>query len=57
MLGPIEAAVSKCKNHPSINAIRGNMSNIDSLNFDFEYAPIDQTLKEHRKLDKKNHLK
>ena len=57
MLGPIEAAVSKCKNHPSINAIRGNMSNIDCLNFDFEYAPIDQTLKEHRKLDKKNHLK
>ena len=46
---PVEAAISKY-NHSSLNATRGNTSNLDNPNFHFEYTFLDQTLKELEKL-------
>ena len=37
LLDSTEAAISKYKNHPSLNTIRGNMSKLDNPNFRFEY--------------------
>ena len=51
LLDPIEAAISKYKNHPTFNSIRGKMSKLDNPNFYFEYTSLDQTLKELKKLD------
>ena len=53
LLDPVEAAILKCKNHPSLNAIRGKISKLDNPNVYFEYTSFDQTLKEHEKLDPK----
>ena len=33
----MEVAISKYKNRPSLNAIRGKMSKLDNSNFQFEY--------------------
>ena len=38
LLDPVEAAILKCKNHPSLNAIRGKISRLDNPNFYFEYT-------------------
>ena len=51
LLDPVEAAILKFKNHPSLNAIRGKISKLDNPNF--EYTSCDQTLKELEKLDPK----
>ena len=53
LLDPLEAAILKFKNYPSLNAIRGKISNLDNPNFYFEYTSFDQTLKELEKLDSK----
>ena len=49
LLDPIEAAILKYKNHPSLNAIRGKISKLDNPNFYSEYTSFDQTLKELEK--------
>ena len=38
LLDPIETAIPKHKNHPSLCAIRGNMSEPESQNLHFEYT-------------------
>ena len=53
LLDPLEAAILKFKNHPSLNAIRGEISKLGNSNFYFECTPFDQTLKELEKLDPK----
>ena len=53
LLDPVEAAILKFKNHPSLNAIRGKISKLDNPNFYFEYKSFDHTLKELEKLDRK----
>ena len=53
LLDPVEAAILKFKNHPSLNAIRGKISNLDNPKFYLEYISFDQTLKELEKLDPK----
>ena len=53
LLDPIEAAISKYKNHPSLNAIRGKVSILDNPKFDFNYTFLDQTWKELKKLGPK----
>ena len=53
LLDPVEAAILKYKNHPSLNAIRGKISKLDNPNFYFEYTSFDQPLKELEKLDPK----
>ena len=44
LLDPVEAAILKYKSHPSLNAIRGKISELVNPNFCFEYTSIDQTL-------------
>ena len=44
LLDPIEAAFSKYKNHPSLNAIKGNMSKLDNSNCHLEYRSLDKKL-------------
>ena len=46
LLDPVEAAILKYKNHPSLNAIRDKISKLDNPKFYFEYTSFDQTLKE-----------
>ena len=53
ILDPVEAAILKDKNHPSLNAIRGKISKLDNQNFYFEYTSFDQTLQELEKPDPK----
>ena len=53
LLDPVESAFVKFKNHPSLNAIRDEISKLDSPNFYFEHTSFDQTLKELEKLDPK----
>ena len=53
LLDPIEAAVSKYKNHPSSNVVRCNMSKLDNPNFSFEYESFDQTSLKLEKVDPK----
>ena len=53
LLDPIEAAVSKYKNHLSLNVVRGNMSKLDNPSFSFEYESFDQTLLKLEKVDPK----
>ena len=53
LLDPVEAAILKFKNHPSLNAIRGKISKLGDPKFYFEYIFFDQTLKELEKLDPK----
>ena len=50
LLDPVEAAILKFKNHPSLNAIRGKMLKPKLY---FDYTSFDQTLKELEKLDPK----
>ena len=38
LLDPIEAAIPKHKNHPSLCAIRSNMSEPENQNLHFEYT-------------------
>ena len=38
LLDPIEAAISKYKNHSSLNVVKGKLSKLDNLNFHFEYT-------------------
>ena len=52
-LDPVEAAILKYKNHPSLNAIRGKISKLDNPNFYLEYTSFNQTLKKLEKLDPK----
>ena len=42
LLDPIEAAFSKYKNHPSLNAVKGNLSKPDNSNCHFEYRSLDK---------------
>ena len=42
LLDPIEAAFSKYKNHPSLNAVKGNLSKLDNSNCLFEYRSLDK---------------
>ena len=42
LLDPIEAAFSKYKNHPSLNAVKGNLSKLDNSNCHFEYRSWDK---------------
>ena len=51
LLDPVEAAILKFKNHPSLNAIRDKMSKLDNPKFYFQYTSFDQILKELEKLD------
>ena len=53
LLDPVEAAILKFKNHPSLNAIRGKISKLGDPKFYFEYTSYDQALKELEKLDPK----
>ena len=53
LLDPVEAAIIKFKNHPSLNTIRGKISKLGDPKFYFEYTSFDQTLKELEKLDPK----
>ena len=53
LLDPVEAAILKDKNNPSLNAIRGKISKLDNPNFYFEYTSFNQTLKELEKLHPK----
>ena len=54
LLDPVETAILKYKNHPSLNAIRGKISKLDNPSFYFEYAYcFDKTLKELEKVDPK----
>ena len=53
LLDPVETAILKYKNHPSLNAIRGKISKLDNPNFYFEYTSFNQTLKELEKLHPK----
>ena len=53
LLDPVEAAILKFKNQPSLNAIRGKISELGDPKFYFEYTTFDQTLKELEKLDPK----
>ena len=53
LLHPVEAAILKFKNHPSLNAIRGKMLKLDNPKFYFEYTSFDKALKELEKLDPK----
>ena len=46
ILDRLETVISKHKNRLSLNAIRGKMSKLDNLNFNFEYISLYQTLKE-----------
>ena len=53
LLNLVEAAISKYKDHPSLNAIRGKMSELDNPNFPFEFTSLDQTFIELQKLARK----
>ena len=53
LLAPIEDAISKYKNHSSLNAIKGNISKLDNPNFHFEYVTLNQALEKLEKLDPK----
>ena len=38
LLDPMEAAILKYKNHPSLNVVRDKLSKLDNSNFHFEYT-------------------
>ena len=56
LLDPVEAAILKFKNHPSLNAISGKISKLDIPNFYFEYKSFYQTLKELEKARSKENI-
>ena len=49
-LDPVEAPISKCKNHQTLNSIKGKILKLGNPNFDFEYTSLDQTSKELEKV-------
>ena len=50
---PIEAAISKYKNHRSLKAIWGRMSKLDNPVFSFDHTSLGQTLVKLKKLNPK----
>ena len=54
LLDPVEAAILKFKNHPSLNLIRDKIWKLDNPNFYSEYTSFDQRLKELEKLHPKS---
>ena len=52
-LGEVEIALSKYKNHPSINAITKRIKNLSSFTFSFKFISHDDVVNELNKLKSK----
>ena len=52
-LGEVEIALSKYKNHPSINAITKRIKNLSNFTFSFKFISHDDVVKELNKLKSK----